>query len=126
MGGLKEFPRSIFLLNRVNPAGAALAALLGLAAACSGADPDPVNLMIKNFKFIPDPITISVGDSITWTNEDPVGHNVQAKDKSFKSPLFFSDGGVTIDFNTAGEFPYFCGAHPEMVGTVIVEPAGSG
>jgi plastocyanin len=105
---------------------ATLAVLLGLAAACSADEPATVNLMIENFKFLPDPITISVGDSITWTNGDPVGHNAQASDDSFRTALFFSDDSATVTFNTAGTFPYFCGAHPEMVGTVIVEPAGSG
>jgi plastocyanin len=77
--------------------------------------------MIENFKFVPDPITIGVGDSITWTNQDPVGHNVQARDGSFRTPLFFSEDNATVTFEGAGTFPYFCGAHPEMVGTVIVE-----
>ncbi|HEX5721977.1 MAG TPA: cupredoxin family copper-binding protein [Acidimicrobiia bacterium] len=94
-----------------------------LMGACSADEPATVNLMIENFKFVPDPITIRAGDSIIWTNGDPVGHNAQASDNSFKTPLFFSDDSATVRFDTAGTFPYFCGAHPEMVGTVIVEPA---
>jgi hypothetical protein len=41
---------------------ATFAVLLGLAAACSADEPTIVNLMIENIKFVPDPITISVGD----------------------------------------------------------------
>jgi plastocyanin len=51
---------------------ATFAVLLGLAAACSADEPTIVNLMIENFKFVPDPMTISVGDSITLNNGDPV------------------------------------------------------
>ncbi|HJQ96002.1 MAG TPA: cupredoxin family copper-binding protein [Acidimicrobiia bacterium] len=105
---------------------AAFAILLGLLVACSADEPATVNLMIENFKFVPDSVTIDVGDSITWTNGDPVGHNVQARDGSFRTPLFLSDNSATVTFDTAGTFAYFCGAHPEMVGTVIVEAAGSG
>lgn len=105
---------------------AAFAVLLGLTAACSADGPATVEVMIENFKFAPDPITISVGDSVTWTNSDPVGHNAQASDKSFRTALFFSDDSATVTFDTAGTIPYFCGAHPEIVGTVIVKPAGSG
>ncbi|HKZ20856.1 MAG TPA: cupredoxin family copper-binding protein [Acidimicrobiia bacterium] len=102
-----------------------LVVLFGFGASCSAGEPATLNLRIENFKFVPDPVTIDVGDSITWTNGDPVGHNAQAADDSFRTPLIFSDDSTTVTFDTAGTFPYFCGAHPEMVGTVIVEPTGS-
>lgn len=103
-----------------------IAVLVTLTAACSEDGPATAQLTIENFKFAPDPITISVGDSVMWTNSDPVGHNAQAHDKSFRTPLFLSGDSATVTFDTAGTFPYFCGAHPEMVGTVIVEPTSSG
>ena len=96
--------------------------LLGLAA-CSGDDPAAVSVTIKSFKYAPDPITISAGDSVTWTNEDPVGHTVTARDDTFKTGMFFPNESAAITFDTAGEFPYFCSTHPEMAGTVVVEPA---
>ena len=114
---------SSFCLRKVAPT---YAVLLSLTAACSADGPATMELTIESFKFAPDPVTISVGDSVTWTNLDPVGHNAQASDKSFRTPLFFSGDSATVTFDTAGTFPYFCGAHPEMVGTVTVEPGGSG
>ena len=83
-----------------------------------------VSAVIKGFKFVPDPITISVGDAITWTNEDLVGHTVTAKDDSFKTGLISLDDSATVTFATAGTFPYFCSPHPLMVGTVVVETTG--
>ena len=80
-------------------------------------------MTIKSFKFDPDPITVDVGSSVTWTNVDPVGHTVTARDDSFKTGMFFPDESSTVTFDTAGTFPYFCSTHPEMSGTVIVEPA---
>jgi plastocyanin len=89
-------------------------------------DDGTVGVTIKSFKFAPNPITIGVGDSVTWTNEDWVGHTVTARDDSFKTGMFYSDDSVTVTFATAGTFLYFCSVptHRGMSGTVIVEPAG--
>jgi plastocyanin len=100
-----------------------LATMLLMLAACAPDDPATVSVTVKSFKYAPDPITISVGDSITWTNEDPVGHTATATDDSFDTSIFFPDESATITFDVVGTFPYFCGTHPEMVGTVVVEPA---
>ncbi|CAN5170355.1 hypothetical protein BH18ACT5_BH18ACT5_13520 [soil metagenome] len=102
---------------------AALATLLLVLAACSADGPVTFKVTVENFKYLPDPITISVGDSITWTNEDPVGHTSTATDDSFNTGMFFPDKSATLTFDAAGTFPYFCATHPEMVGTIVVEPA---
>lgn len=102
---------------------AAFATMLFMLAACSPDGSAMASVTIKSFKFDPDPITISVGDSIMWTNEDPVGHTVTARDDSFNTGMFFPDDSATITFDIAGTFRYFCVTHPEMVGTVLVEPA---
>ncbi len=93
------------------------------APATSVDDSGDAEVTIKSFKFDPDPITVDVGGSVTWTNVDPVGHTVTARDDSFKTGMFFPDESSTVTFDTAGTFPYFCSTHPEMSGTVIVEPA---
>jgi plastocyanin len=81
---------------------------------------------IDNFRYAPDPIRISVGDSIRWRNDDPVPHTATARDGGFDTGLFI--GGRTTDaitFSTAGSFEYFCETHPEMSGRVIVSAASS-
>lgn len=100
---------------------ATFTALLFLMAACSPDEPATVNVIVENFKYVPDPVTVRIGDSITWTNEDPVGHTATATDDSFDTGMFFPDNSATITFDTAGTFPYFCGVHPEMIGMVIVD-----
>ena len=118
-------PNRIGLLHpRLTASLMALAALLCLVVACSPNGPATVNVAVKNFKYAPDPITIGVGDSITWTNEDPVGHTATADDDSFNTRMVFPDDSAAITFDVAGTFPYFCGAHPEMTGTVVVERSG--
>lgn len=75
-------------------------------------------------------ITVPVGTTVTWTNEDQVFHTVTSGTSSGTSGdpdgIFDSgniDPGETFSytFEEAGEFPYFCTPHPWMQGTVIVE-----
>lgn len=107
---------------------AAATALLLIPAACSRESSPtttvegPVIVSIYSFKYDPDPVTVTVGDSVTWTNDDPVPHTATAVDDSFDTKLFLPGKSVTLTFATVGTFRYFCGTHPEMVGTVIVAP----
>ena len=80
-----------------------------------------VNLEIINYAFTPPTIRIKVGTKVTWTNRDTVKHNAIADDGSFKTELVGKDESVSVTFNKAGTFPYYCGPHPSMRGTVIVE-----
>ncbi len=76
--------------------------------------------VISDFSFVPDPISITAGDTVTWTNEDGFAHTVTADDDSFDSGNI--DGGATFEqtFDEAGEFTYHCNIHPQMTGTVSV------
>ena len=38
---------------------------------------------MKDIKFVPASVSVSVGDAVTWTNDDTVGHDVTGDD--FKS-----------------------------------------
>jgi plastocyanin len=80
----------------------------------------PSSVAIADFTFSPQALTVSEGATVTWTNNDAVDHSIVASDQSFaSSPL---DRGATFQFtfDTAGEYPYTCGIHPEMTGTVTV------
>lgn len=82
---------------------------------------------IANFAFGMPEITVEVGSSITFTNRDPVQHNVVsdelAGDKPlFSTPLIGKDQSVTITLTKAGEFTYYCEPHKEfMKGKIIVK-----
>src|SRR5262245_61074836 len=44
---------------------------------------------MKDIKFIPDKIVVKVGDTVTWTNDESVEHNVKAeKGADFASDTF--------------------------------------
>src|SRR5215211_3494455 len=74
--------------------------------------------------FSPNPIQVSVGATVTWTNNDAEPHTVNAGEYATPSRLFDSyippAGTFQHTFTEAGEYPYFCLLHPNMVGTVSV------
>ncbi len=118
-----------------------LAAVLitGLAIGCNGDDngtdyesPDngnggngdtPGNLVVmENIAFSPSTITISVGDTVTWRNDDDVAHTVTSDTGDELNSGNLSPGETYQNvFNQAGDYPYHCTIHPVMTGTVIVE-----
>jgi plastocyanin len=75
--------------------------------------------------FSPNPVQVSVGSTVTWTNNDSVIHTVVSGTSPTPSGLFESpimNPGDTFEytFTEAGEVPYFCTLHPNMLGTAIV------
>ena len=74
--------------------------------------------------FSPNPIQVSVGTTVIWTNNDAEPHTVNAGEYATPSRLFDSyippAGTFQHTFTEPGEYPYFCILHPNMVGTVEV------
>jgi len=75
--------------------------------------------------YIPAEVTVSVGDTVTWSNDDTAAHTVTsgtpgAPDGTFDSSLFMAGATFDVTFDTAGEYDYFCMVHPWMTGKVQV------
>ncbi len=81
---------------------------------------------MADFSFTPAAITISVGDTVTWTNSGPdEPHTATADDGSFDTGEVAVGGSASHTFTEAGTFPYTCSLHPDqMRGTVTVEAGG--
>ena len=77
---------------------------------------------MEGIAFQPAEVTVSVGDTVTWTNNDSVGHDVTADSFNSGEPGDMGSGD-TFDhtFQEAGTFDYVCSVHPGMEGTVVVE-----
>ncbi len=103
---------------------AATAALMTWIAASSvlAADSD---VTIAGFAFDPATVTIQVGDSVTWTNEDSAPHTATAGDGSFDTGQLGNGDSETVTFDAAGTFAYICSIHPQMAGSVVVEAAAA-
>jgi amicyanin len=97
-----------------------VAALLTFGCPAFAADAE---VMIDNFTFSPQTLTIKAGTKVTWTNRDDIPHTVASTTKAFKSPALDTDDTYSFTFTTAGNYEYFCSLHPHMTGTVVVEPA---
>lgn len=77
---------------------------------------------IANFAFSPQTITVKKGSTITWTNQDSVGHTVTSDTGSeLDSPLLSKGQSYSKTFNEVGTFNYHCTPHPNMKGIVVVE-----
>jgi plastocyanin len=77
---------------------------------------------MEGIAFVPPELSVGVGDTVTWTNNDTVGHDVTGDSFSSGEPGAMA-GGDTFEhtFDEAGTFDYVCTVHPGMEGTVAVE-----
>lgn len=89
--------------------------------AFAGDKEDPL-IIIKDFKFIPQTITIKRGQTLRWENQEKRQyHSVWFEALGEEEPdYFFPDESFERTFNQVGTFPYRCGPHPKMLGTVQV------
>ena len=87
---------------------------------------------IVDYLFKPKNVTVTVGDSVTWTNLDPDPHDATADDDSFGTKILEQDDSEAITFDEEGTFKYICSLHPpsagftDFVGTVEVVADDSG
>jgi len=104
---------------------AALAA--GTVKAADTPAPATVQANITSYKFDPGVITVAVGTTVTWTNDDDVPHTVTSTDKHFKSSGALDKGdSYSFTFTAPGTYPYYCTVHPFMTGKVIVQGTSGG
>jgi plastocyanin len=90
----------------------------------------PGSSSLTDTAYQPNPVQVSVGDTVTWTNDDTQPHTVTSgqnaqPDGRFDSspnfnPLMAPGQTFSHTFTEAGEYPYYCALHPNMVGTVSV------
>jgi len=79
-----------------------------------------VSVTIDNFTFVPQQLTLKVGDNVTWTNHDDIPHTVVSAGK-FRSKTLDTDNSFSFSFTAAGDYTYFCSLHPHMTGVIKVE-----
>lgn len=85
-----------------------------------------LNVTIRDNSFSPQYDSISVGQTITWTNAGSVIHNVTSAGGFTSSPPDLSPGASYpstggLVFNTPGDYPYQCTHHAGMTGTIRVK-----
>ena len=71
--------------------------------------------------YVPNPVTVSQGTVVTWSNNDSIVHDMVSDTGAFDSGRVGANGTVSVTFSTRGTFPYHCSIHPGMVGTIVVQ-----
>jgi plastocyanin len=82
--------------------------------------PGTNEVFIQGMAFDPVTITITAGTAVTWTNKDPITHNVTSNPALFSSGSMGNGATYSFTFPDKGTFSYSCTIHPSMKGTVIV------
>ncbi|MDQ6766990.1 MAG: cupredoxin family copper-binding protein [Candidatus Eremiobacteraeota bacterium] len=126
---MKTFTRG-FVLSAI-AAGALIGTVANFAVADSAAVQSPTPaaspyvVTIKNFAFAPSQLTIPVGATVVWKNQDSVAHTATSTAKGFDSGDLSGGKSFTFTFTKSGSYSYICSYHPSMTGMIIVEPPPS-
>jgi plastocyanin len=80
-------------------------------------------VVIDNFAFRPQLLTVAAGTKVTWVNQDDVPHTVTstARPRVFASGTLDTDDRFAHVFTKPGTYEYFCAVHPHMTGKVVVK-----
>jgi plastocyanin len=108
--------------------GALVGALLAALCACGGgvdaAHPTATTRvdLPKSYRFDPSAITVTRGQTVTWTNDDNFTHSVRLADQGNRTIGVMHPGEhVSFTFTSRGAYHYDCSFHPQnMKGLVVV------
>lgn len=77
---------------------------------------------IKEYTFKPAKITVPVGTTVAFSNEDTTAHTATSTESGvFESGAIQPGKSGSITLKKAGTFTYYCAFHPFMKGTIVVE-----
>ena len=97
----------------------------GRPANPGSAPPKLVTVVIRDFEFEPATVTVHVGDTVEWKNDDIVPHTATADDETQKPA--FDSGSIhkravwRYVAKRKGTYNYSCTFHPNMKGKLIVQ-----
>jgi amicyanin len=102
---------------------AAAALLLASAPTSSRAATHQVDIV--DFAFSPAELTITVGDTVTWTNRDQMIHTATSVNGAFDSGDLDVGESYSLTFTAPGTYDYLCTPHPSMTGRIVVVAAAA-
>lgn len=104
----------------------AVSAALGLVF-CIGAGPTDDELRPKthtvsmeSMRFHPDELTVAVGETVVWVNDDLVPHTATSAAGRFDSKEIEAGKSWKHKFTRKGDFHYVCTLHRKMKGVLHV------
>jgi len=82
---------------------------------------DQIIVVIEDFWYFPNNLTIRAGSEVIWVNKDFAAHTATANNGEFDTKLLQQNQvSLAIVFDKVGIYPWFCVPHPQMVGAVRV------
>ena len=95
------------------------------AAARSTSTPadEAVTVRIDGMRFDPQYITVKPGTTVTWVHGSQMPHTISGNVDGMRSGTLYNGQQYSHTFNAEGSYNYFCGLHPSMTGSVVVEEA---
>jgi len=78
-------------------------------------------VVIEAVAYAPPTLTVHRGDTVVWVNHDPFPHTVAAAG-AFDSGSIAAGASWRYVAAKPGSFDYICTLHPNMKGTLKVEP----
>jgi len=102
---------------------AAIGSLAIVASLASTTRAANASVQIADMAFAPANLTVTAGDTVTWTNTDPMVHTVTSTTGAFDSGDLGEGESYGVTFTAPGTFSYVCTPHPFMTGTVTVVAA---
>lgn len=92
------------------------------AATAPATTPAAANaVVIKDFAFVPEGLTVAAGATVMVDNQDGANHTLTATDGSFDTGNIPGRAkGMFTAPSTPGSYPYKCAIHPVMTGTLTV------
>jgi len=110
---------------------AAVAALVtftrcgGLQSTQVGDTPTPAvnQVVIWEYKFQPQALTVPIGTTVTWVNKDMTPHTATHRsfgDEPFDTGNMPTSVKYSHTFRTPGTYSYLCALHQGMTGTIVV------
>ncbi|MGW6911587.1 cupredoxin domain-containing protein [Streptomyces sp. NPDC054940] len=111
----------------VQGAALALSALLGLlfVVPAGQASAATYRVTMSGYAYSPASLTIPVGSTVTWTNQDTAPHDVKTTSGpvAIHSPMLNKGGTWSFTFTTPGTYAYYCTVHPNMTARIVVRAA---
>jgi plastocyanin len=98
-----------------------LSALLVTLVALASAQAATFTVAITKGGFAPEALTIAVGDTVTWRNDDTATHQIASKAANFTSPLLKPGETFSFTYKDAGRFSYQDQTVKKNHGTVTVQ-----
>lgn len=87
-----------------------------------------VTIDLKQIRFEPQLVRVSRGTTVTWINQDSVGHYINTDSHpahtyypAQNSELLAQGDAFHLQFREPGYYPYHCSAHTEMTAVILVD-----